>query len=265
MNVVAAVWRWRQLLVAQEIEVGVPRLMASVLVALFFNNFLPSNIGGDVIRIGDTAGPAGSKTVATLIVLVDRVIGLIGLVFVAAVGATVAAGAPHHPVPIWPAWLWVGFLLAAIVSAPAVLAPAGFGRLLQPLTVLHPEWIGDRIESATSVLYRFRERPGAIASCFCGALFVQGVTVLFYTAVAYALHVNISAWDLAVIVPLSFLVQMVPVSVNGFGVREATFSFYFSRLGLPIESALLISLSAVCLAMLFSLSGAVVYVARGHR
>ena len=46
------------------------------------------------------------------------------------------------------------------------------------------------------------------------------------------------------IVPLSFVVQMLPVSVNGFGVREATFSFYFTRLGLPIESALLVSLVA---------------------
>ena len=49
---------------------------------------------------------------------------------------------------------------------------------------------------------------------------------------------DVALWDLAVIVPLSFVVQMLPVSVNGFGVREATFSFYFTRIGLPIESAL---------------------------
>jgi hypothetical protein len=55
----------------------------------------------------------------------------------------------------------------------------------------------------------------------------------------------------------------VPLSVNGFGVREAAFSFYFTQLGLPIESALLVSLTGVSLIMLFSLSGAVVYVARG--
>ena len=54
----------------------------------------------------------------------------------------------------------------------------------------------------------------------------------------------ITVWDLAVIVPISLVVQMLPVSVNGFGVREATFSFYFTRLGLPIESALLLSLVA---------------------
>jgi glycosyltransferase 2 family protein len=62
-----------------------------------------------------------------------------------------------------------------------------------------------------------------------------------------------------VVVPISFLVQMLPVSVNGLGVREATFGFYFTRLGLPLESALLVSLVGAALVMLFSLSGAVAY------
>jgi hypothetical protein len=57
---------------------------------------------------------------------------------------------------------------------------------------------------------------------------------------------------------------MLPVSVNGFGVREATFSLYFSRIGLPIQSAVLMSLVATVLTMLFSLSGAAVYVSRGR-
>ena len=65
--------------------------------------------------------------------------------------------------------------------------------------------------------------------------------------------------------PVSFVVQMLPVSVNGFGVREATFSFYFTRLGLPIESALLMSLVAQALMMLFSLTGAAVYISRTRR
>ena len=73
-------------------------------------------------------------------------------------------------------------------------------------------------------------------------MFVQALLVVFYLAVVYALHMPVTFWDLAVIVPLSFVVQMLPVSVNGFGVREATFSFYFARLGLPMESAVLLSL-----------------------
>jgi hypothetical protein len=69
-----------------------------------------------------------------------------------------------------------------------------------------------------------------------------------------------------VIVPVSFVVQMAPVSLNGFGVREATFTFYFSRIGLPIESALVVSFMGAGLIILFSLSGAVAYLLRGpHR
>jgi len=266
VNVIVSVWRWHLLLHAQEIPVPRRTLLGSYLVALFFNNFLPSNIGGDVIRIRDSARFAGSKTVATMIVLTDRVIGLIGLVLVAALGATmVASTAGHMASPIWPSWLWVGFVLAMMASAPAVLAPDGVGRLLQPLTVLHPEWIGDRIDSLTAALGRFRDRPLAMGSCFCGAVFVQATIVVFYIAVAHALRINVAPWDLAVVVPVSFVVQMLPLSMNGFGVREATFSFYFAKIGLPIESALLVSLVATALIMVFSVLGAGVWFARGHQ
>ncbi len=262
LQMLVSTWRWNVLLVPQGFDIGHRRLLASYLVATFFNNFLPSNIGGDVVRIRDTAGPAKSKTLAATVVLIDRGIGLMGLVLVAAVGATVAGG--MGTAPALPGWLWAGFLLATLVSAPAVIAPAGVGKLLQPLTVFHPEWVGDRITRVTEVLGRFRERPASLFNAFGGAVVVQVLLVLFYTAVARSLHIPIAVSHLAVIVPISFVMQMVPVSVNGFGVREATFSFYFKGLGLPLESAMALSLGSTALIMLFSLSGAVVWFVRTH-
>ena len=79
------VWRWNRLLRAQHIEVERRKLTESIWVSMFFNNFLPSNIGGDVVRIADTAPAAGSKTLATTVVLVDRALGLTALLIVAAV------------------------------------------------------------------------------------------------------------------------------------------------------------------------------------
>jgi hypothetical protein len=265
LNLIASTWRWRLLLDAQDVKLKSRTLLGSYLVATFFNNFLPSNVGGDVIRIRDTVGATRSKTLATTIVLVDRALGLMALVLISAVGATAAAryygsGAS----PIWPSWLWAFFLLAAAITAPVVYAPAGFGRLLQPLTIVHPEWVGKRIDKLTEALSRFRERPSALAGCFSAAVFVQGLMVVFYLAVVYALKIPITASELAVIVPISLVVQMLPVSVNGLGLREATFSFYFTRLGLPIESAVLLSLMGAAVLMVFSLSGAAVYVSRGR-
>ena len=266
VNTLASTWRWHLLLEAQGVHIGRRQLFGSFLIATFFNNFLPSNIGGDVVRIRDTAGPARSKTLATTVVLVDRVLGLMGLVLVAAVGSTMAssAGTAHPASPIWPIWLWGSLFAGAVVIAPAVMAPAGVGRLLRPLKVFHPEWVEGRIETLIMALGRFRTRPGALAATFVGAVFVQGLMVIYYLAIVYALGIPISLWDLAVIVPISFVVQMLPVSVNGFGIREATFSLYFRRLGLPIQSAVLLPLVATVLTMLFSLTGAAVYASRSR-
>jgi glycosyltransferase 2 family protein len=265
VNLLVSTWRWHLLLHAQQVVIRRRSLLGSFLVATFFNNFLPSNIGGDVIRISDTAGPAQSKTRATAVVLTDRALGLMALVLVAATGASVAAAVHPAALPIWPAYLWAGFLAFVVAASPAVFAPAGVGRVLRPLTAIHPEWVGNRIDKLMDVLTRFRARPGAVASCFAWAIFVQATVVVFYFAVSYALHLDLSLSDLAVIVPLSFIAQMLPVSVNGFGVREATFSFYFKRVGQPLESALLISLVPQALIMICSLAGAAVFVARSKQ
>lgn len=264
LSTMIAVWRWNLLLKAQRIPITFSSLLGSFLVAAYFNNFLPSNIGGDVVRIADTARVASSKTLATTIVLMDRVLGLIALVFVAALGATAIGRLHHAPSPIWPVWLWAGFFAAAAATTPAVFAPALFGRLLRPLTIFHAEWVASRIETLIGALSRFREEPGALVGGFAGAVFVQGALVAFYFAVAYALHLDVGFTDLAVAVPISFVVQLLPVSVGGFGVREATFSYYFHRIGQPIEDGVLLSLVAQAILMLFSLSGAAVYVSRSR-
>ena len=262
LMILISAWRWGLLLRAQHVHLPFSTLTSSFLVATFFNNFLPSNIGGDVVRVADTAPAAGSKTLATTIVLIDRGIGLLGLVLIAAMGASSGTRFDSGDAAVAPGVLWAGFGLATMVATPALLMPEGFMRLLRPLRVLHPEWVDERLARMRDALARFRETPTALGGCFAGAVAVQAVLVAFYVAIARSMHIPIGFAELAVIIPISFIVQMVPVSMNGFGVREATFGFYFSRLGLPLESALLVSFMGAALIMLFSLSGGAAYLAR---
>jgi uncharacterized protein (TIRG00374 family) len=256
-------WRWRLLLLAQGVTVGSRRLLGSFLVATFFNNFLPSNIGGDVIRIRDTALAARSRTLAATIVAVDRLLGLLALVLTAALGATITREVLHSAAgPLSPWLLWIGFTLGAAVSAQAFLTPQTLLWLCRPLRLLHAEWVDARLARILQTLERFRTAPGALAGGAVGAIAVQAILVAFYVAIAYSMRIPVSPWHLAVIVPISFVVQMLPISVNGFGVREATFVSYFALLGLPAEAALLISFVGAALIMLWSLAGAAVYMAR---
>jgi uncharacterized protein (TIRG00374 family) len=259
--ILVSAWRWGLLLSAQNIRLPFTKLTSSFLVATFFNNFLPSNIGGDVIRVADTAPAAGSKTIATTVVLIDRGIGLLGLVLIAALGATLGHRLGSES-GISPGILWLGFGTASILATPALVAPDKFMRLLRPLRVLNPGWVDERISRMTNALARFRDSREALAGCFVGAVAVQAVLVGFYLAVALSMRIPVGFAELAVIVPITFIVQMLPVSMNGFGVREATFGFYFTRLGLSLESALLVSFMGAALIMLFSLSGGLVYLAR---
>lgn len=260
--ILISAWRWRMLLDAQRVAVPAGRLVNSYLVATFFNNFLPSNIGGDVIRVHDTAPAAGSKTLATTVVLMDRGIGLLGLVLVAAVGASSASGDIGTPSWFVPG-LWVSFVVGSLLVVPVVLRPHGVARVLSPLRRIHQEWVSERLTRLTTALGRFGENPRAMVWGFAGAVATQAVLVGFYAAIVRSMGIPLAWSHLAVVVPLSFIVQMAPVSVNGFGVREATFSIYFSRLGLPIESAMAVSFMGAVLIMAFSLSGAVAYLARG--
>jgi uncharacterized membrane protein YbhN (UPF0104 family) len=255
-------WRWRGFLSAQHIDIPFRKLVGSYLVATFFNNFLPSNVGGDVVRITDTARAAKSKTLAAMIVLVDRGIGLLGLGFLAATGASVTAWVSPTLGPVGPGILWAGLAAAIAGVAWAVWMPHGVGALLRPLRALHQEWVGERIEQLMTTLHKFRNAPAALVGGFGASVLTQALLVGFYAAIARALHFDIPIANLAVVVPISFIVQMLPVSVGGLGIRESTFVIYLKSFGVARQAALTLSLTSWVLIVLFSLSGAVAYLIR---
>lgn len=255
-----AVWRWGRLLDAQHIGVERKRLTESMWVSLFFNNFLPSNIGGDVVRIADTAGAAGSKTLATTVVLVDRCLGLIALVLVA-VSGTLLASLAGITVP-GARWLWLASAAGLAIAIPVIAIPKSVGHLLAPLRALERPWITERAQKLEDAVFRFRAAPSALAGAFAGAVVVQITIVAFYLLTAQGLSVPLPLFLGAVLIPVSLALQMAPVSINGFGVREAVFAFFFRRFGLPTDAAVALSLVSTGMVMGLSLVGGVFFLKR---
>ena len=94
---------------------------------------------------------------------------------------------------------------------------------------------------------------------------LQTLVVWYFFAVAHALRIPLGLSACFLMVPLCTLVQTVPVSFNGWGVRESLFVVYFGQVGLPRDSALAFSLVGAGLIVLLSLSGALVWASRAHR
>ncbi len=257
------VWRWHRLLRAQHVDVPTRTLRESVWVSLFFNNFLPSGIGGDVMRIADTAPAAGSKTLATTVVLVDRALGLAAMILVASFGAF-AASLVGVRVP-GARWLWMVAGASVVLAVPVIAIPSLTAYLLRPLRLLKRPWVDERIQRLDDAIGRFRQAPSALAGAFAGALVVQVTVVAFYLLTAQGLAVPLPLLLGAVLIPVSLAVQMAPVSINGFGVREAVFAFFFRRFGLPIEAAVALSLVSTGLVMGLSLVGGLMFLRRRDR
>jgi len=255
-----SVWRWNRLLRAQHIEVERRRLTESIWVSMFFNNFLPSNIGGDVVRIADTAPAAGSKTLAMTVILVDRVLGLTALVIIAASGALVATLLGVH-IP-GARWLWLASALGAVAAISVIAMPQLVGHALMPARALNKPWLTERAQRLEDAVIRFRNAPSAVAGAFGGAMVVQITLVAFYLLTAEGLSVPLPIFLGAVLIPVSLVVQMAPVSINGFGVREAVFAFFFRRFGLPTDAAVALSLVSTGMVMGLSLVGGFFFLRR---
>jgi uncharacterized protein (TIRG00374 family) len=255
-------WRWRVLLQAQGWDTSLRELTASYLVATFFNNFLPSNVGGDVIRIRDSSRLTGSKTAAVAVVGIDRILGL-GALYVLALGAFLAAGPEVRNLA--GAKLVLPLLGVVFVVLSWIFFRPGIARRVMAATPLHSSaWAKRRFEVVQAAVHVYRERVGAVWVAFAGSVALQALVIVYYFLVARSLRIDLPLSAAFLMVPLCILVQTVPISFNGWGVRESVFILYFGQIGLDRDSALAFSLVGASLVVLLSLSGAVVWTSRGR-
>ena len=214
--------RWRLLLESQGVRVPFRYLLNSYIVATFFNNVLPTNIGGDVFRIADGARYTESKTLSSAIVFVDRLIGFAGL-FALAFGAIAFGGKVVQSLP-GKGWLWLGLAVVTTIVMAVLVVPEVVEWSLKPLHRLKSEWVTKRIGVVTSALFQFRRQIPALLKALLVSVLIQGSIVFFYYLIAHAMDIALPLDYCFLIIPLILVVQLFP-SINGFGVRESAFVF----------------------------------------
>jgi len=256
-----ATWRWQLLLEALGCVAPLRHLTASYLVATFFNNFLPSNIGGDIVRVRDGSRLTGSTTSSLAVVGIDRILGLGALWVLGAMAFFFAspelrelAGARSVVLGLGLLFVFLGYVFLRPGTARRVMAVTGLQRI---------DWLRGRFEVAQAAVHSYRAQMSTVLLAFVASLALQALVVWYFLAIAHALRIPLSVSAAFLMVPLCTLLQAVPISFNGWGLREGLFALYFAQIGLPRESALAFSLTGAGLVILLSLSGAIVWMARG--
>ena len=248
-------WRWQQLLRARGIDDRLSWLTRAYFVAYTAGQLLPTAVGGDAVRIYETArrhtGRGGDVAGS---VLLERALGGAATLALAAVGFLLAIG--HYPVG---PYLWIE---GVFVIGTVVLAVALFSRRMRPLLaktvpLLRLIRLERPIRAAYEGIHGYRDHPGLLVGVFALTLVVQAVRVLAIWFAGKAVGVDLSPRPYYVMGPLLFLVLLVPFSVNGIAVRESFFVSFLGRLGVDADAAFATGFLFFLVTLCLSLPGVV--------
>jgi uncharacterized membrane protein YbhN (UPF0104 family) len=192
-------------------------------IGMFFNMVLPTSVGGDVVRAWYLDGGTGRKLPAFLSAFMDRFTGLIALIGMACVAMAVC------PIKV-PEWV------AYSVWGTGVCAVSGI-LLLPVLTRWSSRFSKIRRLANDAALYL--RYPGLFVAGIGLSLLVQGANVLIVWMVGQALNMSIPFAYYWISVPMVTLLTLIPVSLNGMGVREGGMVlFLVAPLGIPNSAAI---------------------------
>jgi uncharacterized protein (TIRG00374 family) len=254
--------RWRLFLRAKGILLPMPTILVLTWAGQFFNTLLPGSTGGDVLKIYQICRLNPERRAdAAATVLVDRLTALAALVLLAGIGIALNPLAlrlvrPESLVSLQLIW----WLLAVVVFAAVSV-------LLLYRTAHGILWTGRILRTLRSARSAVSFR-GRWLMAFAWALAMHVLTVLIAYFFAKALGISITAVQMLIVVPVVAVFIMLPVTINGHGLRELLLIAYFSQFGVTAggpsgatvrEAAVAFSLVMVANDLLWALPGGVLY------
>lgn len=228
------VLRWRIMVHAQGYGHAYGRLATFYFAGLFFNLFLPTSIGGDLSRCYYLADNRSDVLRAMTTVLADRVSGMVALICIAAI----ALMGNSVVIPVWMTWITVG------------------GAVLLVLALLIP-FLSPRFFQKFKLPYRYWENPQFMAASLTASFFIQLSVVVINMFVGYAVGIDIPWGFYFVFTPLVAVAGMVPISLNGLGVREGAYVYFLAQAGVSASQALAFAIVWLVLITFTSILGGI--------
>lgn len=250
--VLISVIKWRSFLLLYGPTPSLWRLSELYLVGYFVNLFVPSQLGGDIVRSISLATP-GSRAQAAVCTFLERFTGLLAMVFFALCGVVLT----DQP----PVIAGVVFVIFSVAWGGAIGLWCGL-----PIQVLPWKKVTDilfRVEESLKVV---RSAPLLLLRAFFLSLLFHLVTIVNTQVAAWAIGVPLPSWiDLAVVVPLILLIGGLPLTPSGIGIQEGAWVYFLGYAGVSPADSLAISVVLRAKTYLLGLCGGIVMVRDRNR
>ena len=236
---VVSTWRWRMF--ARELGLGgtFREYLSYYFVGMFFNLVLPTSVGGDVVRawyLAHRPGPkTGQRMPAFVSVLADRVSGVVVLAFVACIATALC------PIALPRVITYTVIGVGAAAAAGVVGLPVLNWLLHQPQFATKRLHHLQRLTAGGMVYYRNRR---LIARTTAISVVVQVNSVIVMALIGLGLGLPVPPLYYGILMPLMTLLTLLPVSVNGVGLREMSTVLLLKQLpATPVNEAEAVTLA----------------------
>jgi uncharacterized membrane protein YbhN (UPF0104 family) len=243
--ILVSVFKWRPLLIAQAINIPFGKLLSCYYVGQFANNFLPSSIGGDAMRIYDVCKLTGKLKEAAASVIVERLLASLALALTAVFALTLVSGINGDVMIIW----LVGGILAICMTATVILLCCNFKE-------------ESKIGKWLCRLGNYKGHPVILFKVLLLSFLFQLTLVLSNYFIFQSVGTNIPLLKHFLFIPVIMAVSMIPLSINGLGIREGMYVMLYGYEGIDPAVALGCSLMFFILVTLTSLAGGVIFILR---
>lgn len=254
---VLSAYKWYLLLKPVRLLVSYGRVVSFYFTGMFFNIFLPTIVGGDAVKAILLARETGAPARATISVFMERNLGLVALLSIAVVAARLAPPVRLFGFPLVALTL---VLSAGFVAANLLLVSGRAYSLVDTLIAMTPlSRMRPRATSLFEALVPYKQSLPTLLAAIALSFVFQAIVIVVVFLNARALGQAFPMSAVAVFVPIISLAGMLPISVNGLGVREAFYLLLFGQLGATADVSVSLGLLYFAVTLAASLPGGVVY------
>lgn len=225
-------------------------LMKVAIAGFFFNNFLPSAIGGDAFRVAKTIPSRERLAEAVSAVLLDRITGLSALMVLGSIGAILL----YRDFAFALTFLAIGFAGAGVVVIAAVAIY--FGVMKRVTNLLRKMTWFEHLDRIHLLLRHPRKEWLPL---ILWSLVFQGSSVAIIYVLMQGLGIDATIAMCALISASAGLVTVLPISINGYGVVEGSIAGSGVALGLPYDELIVAAVIYRLLVLPVSLSCGLVF------
>jgi len=233
------------------------QLLGIYCIGLFFNLTFPTVVGGDLVKMYYAGKPTKRYAESFASTFLDRDAGMLAMMIIAAIAMIfhpVSISSVPVPLIVWSACIL--FVLGNVV----IFTPWLHRRLTDILHKHGMSRVASKIDAISMAFQVMGKHRLVLYVSLLISLVNQLLVITLTYIIARGLRLDIPFRYFLVFVPVITLISMIPISLNGMGLREYSFLALFSAIGVDRESCIALGLLSSLFLILSSIPGGIIYV-----